>query len=158
MNKTWLAWLGTFLVFVCVAHGNFETTDAGFTMHAARGLWHRGDSALRTQAQGGELIGEIAGATNIVASQRESERGEGQRMHGKIGANGRAYIWFPMGHVFLMTPFVPIGDALASAAPEADADYRAIVGAQSYARARVATTRRRRAKRDTRKLRGRARR
>ena len=38
-----LAWLGAFLLFVCVAHGNFETTDAGFTMHAARALWHRGD-------------------------------------------------------------------------------------------------------------------
>ena len=28
----WLAWVGTFLLFACVAHGNFETTDAGFTM------------------------------------------------------------------------------------------------------------------------------
>tara|TARA_R110002094_G_scaffold170394_1_gene152616 strand:+ start:913 stop:1068 length:156 start_codon:yes stop_codon:yes gene_type:complete len=35
---TWLAFFGTFLLFVCVAHGNFEATDAGFTMHAARGL------------------------------------------------------------------------------------------------------------------------
>jgi len=124
VNGTWLAWLGTFLLFFCVAHGNFETTDAGFTMHAARGLWLRGDSGLRTQEQGGELIGEVQGARNIVTTQRQSEQGVGQRQHGKIGVNGRAYIWFPMGHVFLMTPFVPVANVLQQAAPDVDARFR----------------------------------
>jgi hypothetical protein len=112
----WLAWIGTALLVMCVAHGNFETTDAGFTMHAARSLWHRGDSALLTKEQGGELIGEQLGASYIIDSERE-----GGRKSGKIGVNGRAYVWYPMGHVFLMTPFVPLGDAVGALLPDADA-------------------------------------
>lgn len=115
----WLAWLGTFLLFVCVAHGNFETTDAGFTMHAARSLWHRGDSALLTAEQGGELIGEQVGAGVIIDSERK-----GGRISGKIGRNGHAYVWYPMGHVFLMTLFIPVGEAVAAWLPDADHRFR----------------------------------
>ncbi len=110
------AWLGAFLLFVCVAHGNFETTDAGFTMHAARSLWHRGDSALLTAEEGGELIGEQVGAKFIQDSERA-----GARRCGKIGVDGLAYVWFPMGHVFLMTPLVPVGDGAGALLPDADA-------------------------------------
>jgi len=112
---TWLAFCGTFLLFVCVAHGNFETTDAGFTMHAARSLWHRGDSALLTKEQGGELRGEQMGAMHIITSENA-----GGRMSGKIGTNGKAYVWYPMGHVFLMTPFVPLSEMVAKWLPEAE--------------------------------------
>ena len=115
----WLAWVGTFLLFVCVAHGNFETTDAGFTMHAARSLWSRGDSALLTREQGGELIGEQMGAAHIIKSEQD-----GARISGKIGVNGRAYVWYPMGHVFLMAPFVPLGDAVSQVLPDADARFQ----------------------------------
>lgn len=111
----WLAWVGTFLLFVCVAHGNFETSDAGFTMHAARGLWHRGDSALLTKEQGGELIGETMGAAHIITSERA-----GGRISGKIGVNGHAYVWYPVGHVFLMVPFIAIAEAVAGCLPDAD--------------------------------------
>ena len=114
-NRMWLAWLGTFLLFVCVAHGNFETTDAGFTMQAARSLWHRGDSALLTEQQGGASLSEQVGAAYIINSEQK-----GGRINGKIGVNGHAYVWFPMGHVFLMAPFVPLGDALEQVLPEAD--------------------------------------
>jgi hypothetical protein len=114
-NGTWLAWLGTFLLFVCVAHGNFETTDSGFTMHAARSLWHRGDSALLTAEQGGDLIGEQMGAERIISSELA-----GGRISGKIGVNGHAYVWYPMGHVLLMAPFIAIGEAVAGWLPDAD--------------------------------------
>lgn len=118
---TWLAFCGTFLLFVCVAHGNFETTDAGFTMHAARSLWHRGDSALLTAEQGGELAGEQMGAMHIIASEQA-----GGRQSGKIGVNGKAYVWYPIGHVFLMTPFIPLSEAVAKWLPEADERLRKV--------------------------------
>lgn len=114
-----LAWFGTFLLFVCVAHGNFETTDAGFTMHAARSLWHRGDSALLTAEEGGEHIGEQKGAEFIKHWERV-----GPRKCGKIGVDGLAYVWFPMGHVFLLAPFVAVGDAAESMLPEAEGRLR----------------------------------
>jgi len=115
----WLAWAGSFLLFLCVAHGNFETTDAGFTMHAARSLWHRGDSALLTKEQGGELIGEQLGASYIIDSEQR-----GARVSGKIGVNGKAYVWYPMGHVFLMAPFIPLGEAVAEVLPDADSRFQ----------------------------------
>ncbi|MFT4839775.1 MAG: hypothetical protein ACI8UD_002876 [Planctomycetota bacterium] len=111
---TWLAWFGTFLLFVCVAHGNFETTDAGFTMQAARSLWHRGDSALLTKAQGGDHIGEIKGAEYIRNSEKNGPRASG------LTYQDRTYVWYPIGHVFLMTPFIPLGEAVGSALPDAD--------------------------------------
>lgn len=117
--KLWLAWFGTFLLFVSVAHGNFETTDAGFTMHAARSLWHRGDSALLTAAEGGDLEGEKAGAFYIKKSERE-----GARKSGKIGVNGHAYVWYPIGHVFLLVPFIPLGEGVAKLLPDADQKFR----------------------------------
>ena len=110
-----LAWLGTFLLFVCVAHGSFETTDAGFTMHSARSLWHRGDSALLTRQEGGANLGEQGGAAYIKANERA-----GTRRCGKIGVDGLAYVWFPMGHVYLLTPVVPLGDAVGDWLPDAD--------------------------------------
>ncbi|HEB54370.1 MAG TPA: hypothetical protein ENI87_14045 [bacterium] len=127
----WFAWLGTWFLFLCVAHGNFETTDAAFTMHAARSLWHRGDSALLTKAEGGELLGEQLGAAAI---KRWERLGPKRRKYGKIGVNGHAYVWFPMGHVFLLAPFVALGESLAAALPDADARFRRVTRdfAQSY--------------------------
>ena len=124
-----LAWLGAFLLFVCVAHGNFETTDAGFTMHGARGLWLRGDSALLTKAEGGDHIGEQQGAEFIKRWEHA-----GTRKCGKIGVDGLAYVWFPMGHVFLLAPFVGLGEALGALLPDADARLQARTGpfVQSY--------------------------
>ncbi len=112
---SWCAlWLATFFAFAVVAHGNLETTDAGFTMHAARNLWRRGDSGLLLPQQGGELVGEIAGA-HYIHTVKSS---------GKVGVNGVAYTWFPMGHVWLLVPFAAVGDALAAAHPEVDAAFR----------------------------------
>ncbi|MEC7725709.1 MAG: glycosyltransferase family 39 protein [Planctomycetota bacterium] len=129
MRATLLAWFGTFMLFVCVAHGNFETTDAGFTMHAARALWHRGDSALLTASEGGDHIGEQQGAAFI-----KRQEAAGQRKCGKIGANGHAYVWFPMGHVFLLAPFVPLGELAGAWLADADARFQQKVApfAQSF--------------------------
>ncbi|MEO6597407.1 MAG: hypothetical protein ABIP94_21905, partial [Planctomycetota bacterium] len=83
----WLlcAWLGTFFAFAAVAHGNFENTDTAFTMHAARALWHRGDSGLISE--GALSDGERVGAEHIARMQHE-----GQRQFGKIGLNDRSYV------------------------------------------------------------------
>ena len=123
---TWLAWLGTFLLFVCVAHGNFETTDAGFTMHAARGLWHRGDMALRTQAQGGDHLGETMGADYIRNSEINGPRASG------LTYQDRTYVWYPIGHVFLMTPFIPLGEAVEAVLPDADTRLQQKAGMRSW--------------------------
>ena len=110
-------WLGAFFLFAAVAHGNFETEDAALTMHAARALWKRGDSGLLTAEQGGDLLGERMGAEDIARMRR----------NGRIGTNGRAYVWFPMGHVWLMVPFVAAGELLAQQLPAAEARFRATV-------------------------------
>lgn len=108
-------WLVVFLLFAAVAHGNFETEDAGFTMQAARSLWRRGDSGLLRADQGGDSLGETLGAAYI----------QQQRTCGKLGANGVAYTWFPIGHVYLLVPFVAAGEALAGPSARADAAFRA---------------------------------
>lgn len=110
----WL-WLATFFGFAAVAHGNFETTDAGFTLHAARAVWERGDSALLRAEEGGDLRSEIAGADWIHHHQAL-----GARRDGKVGTNGRAYTWYPMGHVWLLVPFVAAADGLQAAWPGAE--------------------------------------
>ena len=110
-------WLGAFFLFAAVAHGNFETADAAFTMHAARALWVRGDSGLLTTEQGGELLGERMGAEDIARMHR----------NGRIGTNGRAYVWFPMGHAWLMVPFVAAGELLNKCVPAAETTFRATV-------------------------------
>lgn len=111
----WVAlWLATFGAFAAVAHGNLETTDAGFTMVAARNLWLRGDSGIRRADQGGQGDGELAGAHYIHT----------ERTAGKIGTNGVAYTWFPVGHVWLLVPFVAVGERLDAALTAVDATFR----------------------------------
>ena len=90
------------------AHGYLENTDADVTMHAARALYLRGDIGLQTEG----------------ADTWEAERfiaGSGQ--FGMRGANGKYYVWFPIGHQLLLVPCVALGDLLAGWFPEAEADY-----------------------------------
>lgn len=117
MKAWWCAWLAAFFTFVAVAHGNFETTDVGFSMHSARVLWQHGDSGLRRADQGGELPGEQAGAA-YIHDRHDS---------GKVGTNGLAYPWFPMGHTWLLVPFVVLGETVGRAWPEAEARFGACV-------------------------------
>lgn len=113
-RRHWLlAWLSAFGLFALFAHGNFETTDAGFTMYAARGLYQRGDSGLRTAAQGGDTLAEQLGAGELRKGNS-----------GKVGTNDLAYPWFPVGHVWLLVPFVAAGEWLERAAPAAPAAFQ----------------------------------
>jgi hypothetical protein len=114
---TWvLAWLGVCFGFVAVAHGNLESGDSALTMHAARVLWHRGDSGLLRADQGGELLGECKAAEQIP------------QLHtlGKVGTNGRVYIWFPVGHTWLLAPFAALGDELEAAFPAVEQRWREV--------------------------------
>lgn len=112
-----LAWLGVFFGFVAVAPGNLESTDSALTMHSARVLWQRGDSALLRTDQGGELPGERKGAEWITE----------QHALGKVGTNGRVYLWFPIGHAWLLAPFTALGGELEAAFPEVEQRFRDVV-------------------------------
>lgn len=113
------AWLAVFCGFAAVAHGDFETTDAAFTMQAARALVMRGDSGLRLPEQGATSPAEIAAAAWIHAHEAE-----GARKDGKIGSNGLAYVWYPVGHLWLLVPFVALGEGLGAMAPGLEAAFR----------------------------------
>ena len=108
----WL-WLLSFLAFVAVAHGNFETTDAGLTMYAAKNLLDRGDSGFRTAEQGASAPAEMAAARALRSG-----------ISGRVGAGDLAYTWFPIGHVWLFVPFVAAGDALAPAWPAPEGHFQ----------------------------------
>ncbi|MBL9079862.1 MAG: hypothetical protein JNL08_20355 [Planctomycetes bacterium] len=111
-----LAWVGTLCGFGLVAHGNLESTDSVVTMHAARVLWQHGDSGLRREDQGGELLGER------IAAELIPSRGA----LGKVGVDGRVYVWFPVGHVWLLAPLTGLGERLEAAFPDVDRRWREI--------------------------------
>ncbi len=115
-----LVWLGAFSAFFCTAHGNLESVDSAFTMHAARALLHRGDSGLRGPAQEPQWISEAGIASHIAERLRE-----GEHTYGKVGTNGLTYVWFPMGHVWLMVPSVALGDAVQATFPSLEERFRA---------------------------------
>jgi len=128
-------WLGVFLLFLCTAHGNIENLDATATMHAAKALWHRGDSGLQRAEQGGEWLGE-----RLLTYEIEQRRLNGEHWYGKVGTNGRTYVWFPMGHVWLMVPLVAAGEVLQAAFPSVEARYRATVAPGAAGDEQLATS------------------
>ncbi|MBL8729167.1 MAG: glycosyltransferase family 39 protein [Planctomycetes bacterium] len=115
--RVWvLAWLGVWFGFVAVAHGDLESGDSALTMHAARVLWQRGDSGLLRADQGGELLGERRAAELIPELETL----------GKVGRNGRVYVWFPVGHVWLLAPFAALGERLEAAFPAVERRWREV--------------------------------
>lgn len=114
-----LVWLGALAAFFCTAHGNLESVDSTFTMHAARALLHRGDSGLLGVGQPGASHSE-----QLIVAHIAKERAEGRHAYGKLGTNGLTYVWFPMGHVWLMVPFVALGDALQTVSPSLERRFR----------------------------------
>ncbi len=111
-------WLGCWLAFLCVAHGNLESTDSAVTMQAARALWLRGDSGLLQEGDGAEWLAEGLLAHHIVANAPNGL--------GKTGTDGRhQYVWFPIGHVYLMVPAVAIGESLARWFPGTESAFHA---------------------------------
>lgn len=115
----WLLWGGVLLLFGAVAYGNLENLDSAATMHAARALVLRGDSGLRRFDQGAEWLGEGLLAEHVHAQQQQ-----GVHYYGKQGNNELTYLWFPMGHVWLMVPFVALGEQLHAAFPAVEERYR----------------------------------
>ena len=113
-----MLWIGSWLLFLCFAHGNLETRDSAITMNAARALWLRGDAGLLREDQGGEWLAE-----QLIAAHVSQHSGV---EYGKTGVDGRhQYVWFPYGHVWLMVPFVALGEQLARVWPELEEGYRA---------------------------------
>jgi hypothetical protein len=123
-----LCWLGLYCTFACVAYGNLETLDSVFTMHAARNLWRTGDSGLRLPDDGAESVAEGVGARVIHDQARV-----GRHSYGKQGVHDRRqYVWFPVGHVWLMAPCVAVGEAIAARVPWIEDRYRRLkIGAET---------------------------
>lgn len=114
---------GLFLLFVCTAHGNLESLDSTFTLQAARALWLRGDSGLRTSDQAPQWRAEAEAADYIAGCAAA-----GEHVYGKRGRNGLVYVWFPVGHVWLMVPCVAIGEGLGRMFPVVEERYRERTG------------------------------
>jgi len=116
--RLWLrCWLGCWLLFVCIAHGNLESTDTTVTMQGARALWLRGDSGLLRSGDGAQWLAEGLLADHIVAKAPNGM--------GKTGRDGRhQYVWFPIGHLGVLVPFVAIGGWLERAFPGVEQRYR----------------------------------
>jgi hypothetical protein len=112
-----LLWAGSWCAFLCTAFGNLENVDSAITMHGARALWLRGDSGLLRSDDGAGWLAEQLIADTIA-------RNSGVR-YGKTGADGRhQYVWFPVGHVWLMVPCLAAGEPLVHAFPEVEQRYR----------------------------------
>lgn len=104
---------GLFGFYGFFAHGYLENTDTDVTMHAARALYERGDPGLKAE-----------GDDTWAAERYLAETG----LFGMPGANGKHYVWFPIGHQLLMVPCVALGDAFASWFPDAERDYEQRAG------------------------------
>ncbi|MEQ1633223.1 MAG: glycosyltransferase family 39 protein [Planctomycetota bacterium] len=103
-------WLGSFLLLLCVAYGNLESIDTAFTMQGARALVRRGDSGLLRAENGGDSLAEVAAADYIQSNSGVA--------FGKTGLDGvHQYVWFPIGHLWLMVPIVALGERIAAASP-----------------------------------------
>lgn len=102
-----LLFLGLFGFFGLFAHGYLENPDVDATMHAARALYLRGDSGLDDGAPDATPAEKA-----LVAYIRDT----GQ--YGMEGRNGKHYVWFPIGHLYLMLPSVALGSVLADLFPE----------------------------------------
>jgi hypothetical protein len=123
-----LAFLASFGVFGFFAHGYVENTDTEVTLHAARAWALRGNPGLVRFQDVETLIpgephwwGEKTIALNI--SDPEFQRLHGFGSYGRTGPDGRQYVWFPIGHQALLVPCVLLGELLADAFPQAEANY-----------------------------------
>ena len=102
-----LLWLGLFGFFGLFAHGYLDNSDADATMHAARALYLRGDSGLSVESV--DVSPAEAELVRFISSTDQ---------YGMAGRNGKTYVWFPIGHVYLMVPCVALGEILAEVVPE----------------------------------------
>ncbi len=114
----WRLWLAAFFLLACVAYGNLENNDTKCTMQGARAFVRRGDSGLLLPKDGGDS-----------ASEQEAARQISTGLFGKTGHDGvHQYPWFPMAHVFAMTPTVAVGEALGAAFPQVEVRFQELSG------------------------------
>ncbi|HLU39882.1 MAG TPA: hypothetical protein VK081_10885 [Planctomycetota bacterium] len=103
-----LLFVGALCFLGLFAHGHVENSDAEVTMHAARAWWLRGDPGLLREGP------DVSVAERTLAEWIASGSPTG---FGMPGRNGKAYVWFPIGHQALMVPCVALGEACARAFP-----------------------------------------
>ena len=103
--------LGCFGLFGFFAHGYIENADADITMHAARAWCLRGSPGLRASGE------ETWPAERAIAERIASGT------YGMIGADGLAYVWFPIGHQAAMVPCAALGAVLGRLFPEPERIY-----------------------------------
>jgi len=101
--------LGALGFFGLFAHGYVENGDAEITMHAARAWWRTGDPGLQREGPTTSL------AERTIATWIHTP---GPPDFGMVGRNGKAYVWFPIGHQALMLPCVAFGEWMARRFPE----------------------------------------
>ena len=114
-----LLFVGLLGIYGFFAHGYVENADVDVTMHAARAWYLRGDPGLVADAENSwEAERQIAAVIHATPPG-----------YGMPGVNGKAYVWFPIGHQMLMVPFVALGELFAEWFPDAEAQYEARRGA-----------------------------
>lgn len=112
----WL-FLACLSVFGVLAHGYLENTDTLVSMQGARAWWLRGDPGLVTAEQSETLPADAPTweLEHLVASFITRPDAP---TFGRTGANGRHYVWFPIGHQALLIPCVVLGDLFTDWWPE----------------------------------------
>jgi hypothetical protein len=120
-----LLFVGSFGLFGLTAHGYLENSDAQITMHAARAWWLRGSPGL-VGAGDAQLLAD--GAPTWPAEQAIVDRfvtDPDLPRYGRVGRDGRSYVWFPIGHQALMVPGIALAGQLDAAFPAVEARFRA---------------------------------
>lgn len=121
-----LLFLGSLFFFALTAHGYLENTDAEITMHAARAWWHRGGPGLIGPGREhlldeGETVWPAEQA--IVGSFIEDPT---LPRYGRMGVDGKGYVWFPIGHQALLVPAMALAAWCDSAWPDVEERFRAL--------------------------------
>ncbi len=103
-----LLFVGALCFLGMFAHGYVENGDAEMSMHSARAWWLRGDPGLLR-----------AGPDTTLAERTIADwiHTPGAPDYGLVGRNGKAYVWFPIGHQALLVPCMALGDLFAQAFP-----------------------------------------
>lgn len=119
-----LLFLGSLLAFAFSAHGYLENTDAEITMHASRAWWQRGGPGLvgpgrETLLAGGQSSWPAEQA--IVGAYLEDPK---LPRYGRMGIDGKGYVWFPIGHQALFVPAMALADLCARLWPDTEARFR----------------------------------
>lgn len=119
-----LLFLGSFGLFALTAHGYLENTDSEITMHAARAWWIRGSPGLVGPGQW-HLLERDAEHWDAEAAIVGEITSAGLPRYGRMGRDGKGYVWFPIGHQALMVPGVALAQILDGIWPEVEPRFRA---------------------------------